>query len=542
MPGQFFEILEQRQLLSASVMDAEFAGVHPSARFATFAPREAGSHTAHSARRSHWHGEDAGQGSGEHQHHGDDDAGEQDDDGGGVGAGTTTANQAPGFTPGADQTVTQDSGQTTIGNWATNISAGPASESSQSLTFNTSTNNDALFAVKPAIGVGGTLTFTPAAGATGSATVTVFLQDSGGTANGGVDTSPSTTFLITVDPATSDVNQAPSFTEGPNQTVPQDAGVETIANWATNISAGPASEAGQSLTFLTSTSNDALFATKPSIAANGTLTYATAAGATGSATVTVMLKDSGGTANGGVDTSTAQTFTIDVTTGTPVVINQAPSFTAGANQSVAQDSGAKTVSKWASNISAGPASEASQTLTFSTSTSNDALFSTKPAISADGTLTYTPASGKSGSATVTVLLKDSGGTANGGVDTSAAKTFTITVNAPVATIPSLVGTYNGQLVIPAVGHNKTAVLKITSQAADGSYTGTMTSSSVSVVISGKVAANGTFTMSLDIPPGTPHSGGSLSGTGTGSVVAAGVPMLITLSFSGIPGTLTVTKA
>src|SRR5262249_39023343 len=46
---------------------------------------------------------------------------------------------------------------------------------------------------------------------------------------------------------------------------------------------------------------------------DGTLTYTTAANANGSATVTVQLHDSGGTANGGQDTSTAQIFTIHVT-------------------------------------------------------------------------------------------------------------------------------------------------------------------------------------------------------------------------------------
>src|SRR5439155_84239 len=45
-----------------------------------------------------------------------------------------------------------------------------------------------------------------------------------------------------------------------------------------------------------------------------------------------------------------------------------------------------------------------------------------------GTLTYQPANDANGSATVTVQLQDSGGTANGGHDTSAAITFTITVN------------------------------------------------------------------------------------------------------------------
>ena len=45
-----------------------------------------------------------------------------------------------------------------------------------------------------------------------------------------------------------------------------------------------------------------------------------------------------------------------------------------------------------------------------------------------GTLTFIPEAGASGTATVTVVLRDTGGTANGGVDSSAARTFTITVN------------------------------------------------------------------------------------------------------------------
>src|SRR5262249_32049462 len=56
-------------------------------------------------------------------------------------------------------------------------------------------------------------------------------------------------------------------------------------------------------------------------------------------------------------------------------------------------------------------------------------FSVQPAISTSGTLTFTPAPDANGSATVTVTLKDNGGTANGGVDTSAAQTLVITVRA-----------------------------------------------------------------------------------------------------------------
>jgi hypothetical protein len=77
-----------------------------------------------------------------------------------------------------------------------------------------------LFSAGPAISSTGTLTYTPAANADGLATITLVIQDNGGTANGGVDTSPSQTFTITVN----SVNDAPSFTKGGDQSVNNSAG------------------------------------------------------------------------------------------------------------------------------------------------------------------------------------------------------------------------------------------------------------------------------------------------------------------------------
>ena len=102
-----------------------------------------------------------------------------------------------------------------------------------------------LFATPPAVSATGTLTYTPATDQFGTATITVVAQDNGGTANGGVDTSAPQTFTINV----TTVNHAPSFTKGADQTVLEDAGAQTVANWATAISAGPANESGQTLTF-----------------------------------------------------------------------------------------------------------------------------------------------------------------------------------------------------------------------------------------------------------------------------------------------------
>ena len=325
-------------------------------------------------------------------------------------------NDEPSFAKGPDQTVNEDAGPQTVSGWATAITAGP-NEGGQALTFVTSNNNNSLFSAQPAVAPDGTLTYTPAANAFGSATVTVYLTDNGGTSNGGDDTSPSQTFTITVN----SVNDAPSFTSGGNVTVNEDSGAYS-ATWATAVSAGPANESSQTVTFNVVNDNNALFSVQPSIDSSGVLTFTPVANAFGTANVTVTLSDNGGIANGGVDTSAAQNFTIAVN-----AVNDEPSFTAGGDVTVNEDSGAYSAT-WATAISAGP-NEGSQTLTFNVSNDNNALFSSQPAIDAGGTLTFTLAADAFGTATVSVYLMDDGGIANGGDDTSPTATFTLTVNA-----------------------------------------------------------------------------------------------------------------
>ena len=110
----------------------------------------------------------------------------------------------------------------------------------------------------------------------------------------------------------------------------EDAGAQTVTGWATAISPGPANESGQSVAFsVTGNTNLGLFAAGPAVAANGDLTYTPAPNAFGSATITLVAQDNGGTANGGNDTSASQTFDITVTP-----VNDAPAFTKGANQTV----------------------------------------------------------------------------------------------------------------------------------------------------------------------------------------------------------------
>ncbi|HEY7186261.1 MAG TPA: Ig-like domain-containing protein, partial [Vicinamibacterales bacterium] len=118
-------------------------------------------------------------------------------------------------------------------------------------------------------------------------------------------------------------------------------------------------------------------------------------------------------------------------------VNDKPSFTHAGNQSVTQPVGAQTVAGWVTGFDAGPPDEdASQTVAeYIVSNNNPSLFSAQPAVAVNGTLTYTPAAGASGVASVTVRVRDTGGTAegHGAVDTSDAQVFTITINAPPAT-------------------------------------------------------------------------------------------------------------
>jgi hypothetical protein len=314
--------------------------------------------------------------------------------------------------------VLEDAGVQSIGGWATGISPGPADEAGQNVTFTASVDSPGLFAAQPAVAADGTLSFVPEADAYGIATVTVVAHDDGGTANGGSDASAPSTFTITIEP----VDDAPSFTAGADQTMLEDGGAKSVSAWATAVSPGPANEGSQSLAFTAVADNVALFALQPAVAPDGTLTYTPAPDANGVATVTVVAHDDGGTANGGVDVSLPRTFTITV-----APVNDAPSFSAGADQTAVSLLGPQTVPGWATAIVAGPADESSQSVSFAVSNDNAGLFSGQPAVAPDGTLTYTPMALALGSATVTVRALDSGGTASGGVDASLPQTFTITI-------------------------------------------------------------------------------------------------------------------
>ncbi|KOF03884.1 hypothetical protein OB69_02380, partial [Roseivirga seohaensis subsp. aquiponti] len=241
------------------------------------------------------------------------------------------------------------------------------------------------------------------------------------------------TFNITINP----VNDAPTATG-----VPTD--VTVIEDAASNFDL--------SAVTLVDPDGDALTATLAASA--GTFTATSGGGVTisGSGTASLTLAGTAANINTYFDTpanikytgasnvsgDNAATFTLNANDATvnPQVgsgniditaVNDAPTFTIGANQTVAQNAGAQSINSFITTFDDGDA-EATQTVQFNiTNNTNATLFTSGPAISATGVLTFTPDATKFGKATISVTISDNGGTANSGVDTSPAQTFDIFV-------------------------------------------------------------------------------------------------------------------
>jgi hypothetical protein len=241
--------------------------------------------------------------------------------------------------------------------------------------------------------------------------------------NSVADTGSGTAPIVDMGAYEHQANLSPTLDQPADLVTLEDASLQTVS--LTGIGAG--SGESQTISITAVSSNPALIPnpvishTSPNT--SGSLSFTPVANTNGSATITITVQDSGGTDNSGVDTVT-RSFSVTVT-----AVNDAPSFTAGANQSVAANAVQQTMRGWASGFGAGPANESGQTVLEYTVVSNTApeLFTVAPSIDISGALIYTPKLGARGTATIGVMVRDSGGTANGGIDTSTVRTFTITV-------------------------------------------------------------------------------------------------------------------
>ncbi|MEO8425536.1 MAG: Ig-like domain-containing protein [Verrucomicrobiota bacterium] len=161
----------------------------------------------------------------------------------------------------------------------------------------------------------------PNANTNGSSTITVTTDDLQLT-----NFTTSTSIAVTL----TAVNDRPSISVLGNQTVLEDAVLQTVNNFVTTNSVGPTNESTQLIiNYLVTTSSNAFFTSLPTISLLKTLTYQPAPNASGTVTVKVQAQDDGGTNNGGVDLSLTNSFTITVTpvNDPPVIAGLPPTLT-----------------------------------------------------------------------------------------------------------------------------------------------------------------------------------------------------------------------
>ena len=214
-----------------------------------------------------------------------------------------------------------------------------------------------------------------------------------------------------------DGNQPPTVDAIANLTVYQNAGLQTVP--LTGITSGSTNE---NQTLLVSVdSSDPSIIPVPTVNyaspdSSGTLTFAPAANALGTTTVTLTVDDGGASNN-----LTTQTFTVTVV---PVpVVNQPPTLNAIGNVTIHQNAGLQSVAL--SGITSGSISE-NQTLQVSAVSSNPGIIPAPNVAYTSpnnyGALTFAPATNAVGITTVTVTVDDGGASNN-----ITSQTFTVTV-------------------------------------------------------------------------------------------------------------------
>ena len=351
----------------------------------------------------------------------------------------TPVNAKPSFNvPAKLVSLSVNPGAYKSSSFITGINPGSTFEQSQIVKFFCIASSNAFFRTLPAIDNFGTLTFTVANDAFGFVPVKVYAQDNGGTFNGGIDMSDTNTFYVSVQ------NPDTTFVAGlKDVTLLEDAKVFSLPIRVYDGTHGHVTVQPWDPITSTVVSADPLGIVAIAITGNGTnrtVTLTPNANANGVTTVTLKATDGYRT--------TYSNFKVTVT-----AVNDAPAF-ASAIKTISGLSASTAgipynYAAFLTGLSVGPANEASQTAAFTvTTTAPKAFFGVAPTIAnvttlSGGTadLTFQVAPGQSGTNTITVTMKDSGGSVSGGKN-SFAVTYPLEVAktylAPVVTLPALI--------------------------------------------------------------------------------------------------------
>jgi hypothetical protein len=353
-------------------------------------------------------------------------------------------------------------------------------------TFTLTSSNTALVPNPNLVLTGGTsprtLTITPAAGQSGTTTITVVASD-------GVSSSSPVSFTLTVTP----VNDAPFI--DPIGAVSTNEDVVT----AVPVTVGDP-DAGDALT-VTATSGNTDLVTNAGLVVTGsgssrTLTITPVGNATGTATITVTVTD-----NGTPPLSALRSFTF-----TANAVNDLPTITPVANRTIDEDGTTGALA-----FTVGDVETAAGALVVTASSDNATLV---PAASivlggsgAGRTIVVTPAPGLSGVATITLTVADG----DGG---QAVTAFTVTVNA--VNDPPTISNIGDESTVQNIATGPIAFTVADAETAAASLVVTATSANQTLVPNGSIAlggAGGARTITL-----TPTSG--QTGTATITVTVS----------------------
>ena len=305
-------------------------------------------------------------------------------------------NDAPTISNVANQTITEDG---TTGALAFTIN--DLETAATALTVTRTSSNTTLFPLANVVlggsGAARTVTATPVANSSGSATITLTVTDPGGAA-------ASDTFSVTVNA----LNDAPTISNVANQTINEDGTTGALA-----FTVGDAESAASLLTVTRTSSNTTLIPNAAVVIGGSgpsrTVTVTPAANQNGTATITLTVTDPGGAA-------ASDTFTVTVN-----AVNDAPTISNVANQTINEDGTTGALA-----FTVGDAESAASLLTVTRTSSNTTLIPNANVViggsGASRTVTVTPAANQNGTATITLFVTDPGGAA-------ASDTFVVTVNA-----------------------------------------------------------------------------------------------------------------
>ncbi len=308
----------------------------------------------------------------------------------------TSVNDAPTISDIADRTVAPGTSTGAIA-----FTIGDAETTASSLTLRRASSNQALVPTNNITfggsGANRTVTVTPAAGQTGSSTITVTVSD------GTLSTSDS--FILTVNAPN---NTAPTISDIADVSLNEDTASGAIA-----FTIGDGETAAGALVLTRVSSNATLLPTNNIVfggsGASRTVTVTPAANQSGTATVTVTVSD--GTL------SASDTFLVAVS-----AVNDAPTISNIADTTIAPDATAGPL-----GFTVGDLETAAGTLTVTGTSSNPALVPDANIVfggsGASRTVAVTPLAGQTGTATITVTVSDGAAAA---IDTFVLTVSTVT--------------------------------------------------------------------------------------------------------------------